>query len=225
MLLKNPRSEEQNFTIFENVKNMCLPDFSFEKRLRSQGFLNIAGIDEVGRGSWAGPLVAAGVVLPDNFAPPQGFSESKSTSPPKRVEFAYLIEKAAITISIAEVRAGVIDKIGISKATNKAFRLVAKRLNPEPDFFLLDAFCIKHFPKKKQLAIVKGDKRSVSIAAASIIAKVHRDNLMVKLSKAHPQYGFARNKGYGTRVHQEAIRKYGFTQIHRMSYNLNYLNS
>ena len=204
---------------------MRLPDFSFEKNLRSQGFLKIAGIDEIGRGSWAGPLVAAGVVLPANFVIPKGFSESKSTSPQKRVDFAYLIDKAAITISIAEVQAGVIDNIGITKATNKAFRLVAKGLNPEPDFFLLDAFYIKHFPKKKQLAIKKGDERSVSIAAASIIAKVHRDNLMEKLSKAYPQYGFARHKGYGTRVHQEAIRKYGFTQIHRMSYNLNYLTS
>src|SRR3990172_12498919 len=119
MLLKNPRSEEQNFTIFENAKKMRLPDFSFEKRFRSQGLLNIAGIDEVGRGSWAGPLVAAGVVLPDNFAPPQGFSESKSTSPQKRVEFAYLIAKAAITISIAEVPAGVIDNIRSEEHTSE----------------------------------------------------------------------------------------------------------
>src|SRR3990167_10549226 len=204
---------------------MRLPDFSFEKNLRSQAFLKIAGIDEVGRGSWAGPLVAAGVVLPDNFVPPQGFSESKSTSPQKRVEFAYLIAKAAITISIAEVPAGVIDNIGITKATNKAFRLVAKGLNPEPDFFLLDAFYIKHFPKKKQLAIVKGDRKSVSIAAASIIAKVHRDGLMVKLSKAYPQYGFGKHKGYGTHLHQDAIRTYGFTEIHRVSYNLKFLAS
>lgn len=204
---------------------MRMPDFSFEKRLKSQGFKLIAGIDEVGRGSWAGPLVAAGVALPDNFAIPQGFSESKSVSPDKRVEFAILIRKTAISISIAEVQAGVIDKIGISKATDKAFRLVAKGFNPQPDFFLLDAFYIKQFPKNKQLAIVKGDKKSVSIASASIIAKVHRDNLMTKLSKAYPQYDFGKHKGYGTRVHQEAIRKYGFTQIHRTSYNLNYLTS
>src|SRR3990167_8107893 len=204
---------------------MRLPDFSFEKSLRSQGFSKIAGIDEVGRGSWAGPLVAAGVVLPVNFVIPKGFSESKSISPQKRVEFAYLIKKAAISISIAEVQAGVIDKIGITKATNKAFRLVAKRLNPQPDFFLLDAFYIKHFPKKKQLAIVKGDESSVSIAAASIVAKVYRDSLMVKLSKTHPQYGFSKHKGYGTRLHQDAIRTYGFTEIHRVSYNLRFLVS
>src|SRR3989344_6844140 len=184
---------------------MRLPNFSFEKRLRSRGFLKIAGIDEVGRGSWAGPLVAAGVILADNFDLPQGFSESKSISPLKRVEFAYLIKKSAISVSIAEVRADVIDKIGISKATDKAFRLVAKGLNPQPDFFLLDAFYIKYFPKKKQLAIVKGDKKSVSIAAASIIAKVHRDALMTKLSNRHPQYDFGKHKGYGTRIHQEAI--------------------
>ena len=204
---------------------MRLPDFSFEKNLRSQAFLKIAGIDEVGRGSWAGPLVAAGVVLPDNFVPPEGFSESKSVSPRKRAEFAYLIDKAAITISIAEVPADIIDKIGISKATDKAFRIVAGGFNPQPDFFLLDAFYIKHFSKKKQLAIKKGDDRSVSIAAASIIAKVYRDSLMIKVSKTFPLYGFGKHKGYGTRVHQEAIRKYGFTQIHRTSYNLNYLNS
>ena len=204
---------------------MRLPNFSFEKRLRSRGFLKIAGIDEVGRGSWAGPLVAAGVILADNFDLPQGFSESKSISPLKRVEFAYLIKKMAISISIAEVQASVIDKIGISEATDKAFSLVAKRLNPHPDFFLLDAFNIKHFPKKKQLAIVKGDKKSVSIATASIIAKIHRDNLMVKLSKAYPQYGFSRHKGYGTQLHQEAIRGYGFTKIHRTSYHLSFLIS
>src|SRR3989344_5586412 len=204
---------------------MRLPNFSFEKRHKNQGFLNIAGIDEVGRGSWAGPLVAAAVVLPDDFAIPPGFSESKSVSPQKRVEFAILVKKAAISIFVAEVQADVIDKIGITKATDKAFRLVAKGLNPHPDFFLLDAFYIKHFPKKKQLAIVKGDKKSVSIAAASIIAKVHRDSLMVKLSKAYPQYDFGKHKGYGTRIHQEAIRAYGFCDIHRTSYNLNYLTS
>ena len=204
---------------------MRLPDFSFEKRLNRQGFKLIAGIDEVGRGSWAGPLVAAGVVLPDDFAIPPGFSESKSVSPQKRVEFAILVKKAAISIFVAEVQADVIDKIGITKATGKAFRLVAKGLNPHPDFFLLDAFYIKHFPKKKQLAIVKGDKKSVSIAAASIIAKVHRDSLMIKLSKAYPQYGFGKHKGYGTRIHQKAIRAYGFCDIHRTSYNLSYLTS
>ena len=204
---------------------MRLPDFSFEKRLNRQGFKLIAGIDEVGRGSWAGPLVAAGVILADNFDLPQGFSESKSISPLKRVEFAYLIKKAATSVSIAEVQASVIDKIGITKATDKAFRLVAKELKPQPDFFLLDAFYIKHFPKKKQLAIVKGDKKSVSIAAASIIAKVYRDSLMVKLSRFYPQYGFGKHKGYGTRLHQDAIRTYGFCEIHRTSYNLNYLTS
>ena len=204
---------------------MRLPNFSFEKRLRSRGFLKIAGIDEVGRGSWAGPLVAAGVILADNFDLPQGFSESKSISPLKRVEFAYLIKKSAISVSIAEVRADVIDKIGISKATDKAFRLVAKGLNPQPDFVLLDAFYIKYFPKKKQLAIVKGDKKSVSIAAASIIAKVYRDSLMIKLSKTYPLYGFGKHKGYGTHLHQDAIRTYGFTEIHRASYNLKFLAS
>lgn len=204
---------------------MRLPDFSFEKSLHGRGFLKIAGIDEVGRGSWAGPLVAAGVVLPANFVIPRGFSESKSVSPPNRVKFAYLIKKTAISVSIAEVQAGVIDRIGITKATDKVFRLVAKGLSPEPDFFLLDAFYIKYFPKKKQLAIKKGDERSVSIAAASIIAKVYRDSLMIKLSRFYPQYGFGRHKGYGTRFHQEAIREHGFTHIHRISYNLSYLIS
>lgn len=187
--------------------------------------MQIAGIDEVGRGSWAGPLVAAGVVLPENFTIPKGFSESKSVNHLKRVKFALLIKKAAISVSIAEVPASIIDEIGISKATNKAFKLVVKKLNPQTDFFLLDAFYIKHFPKKKQLAIVRGDKISVSIAAASIIAKVYRDSLMTKLSNAYPQYGFAKHKGYGTRFHQEAIKMYGFTQIHRTSYNLSFLTS
>ena len=202
---------------------MLWPNFSFEKRLRRQGFLQIAGIDEVGRGSWAGPLVAAGVVLPENFIIPKGFSESKSVNPIQRAKFAQIILQKSISVAIAEVPASQIDKIGISKATNKAFRIVAKKLEPQADFFLLDAFYIKHFPKKKQLAIVKGDKKSVSIAAASIVAKVHRDALMVDLSRTYPKYGFGKHKGYGTQLHQDAIRTYGFTEIHRASYNLRFL--
>ena len=185
--------------------------------------MQIAGIDEVGRGSWAGSLVAAGVVLPENFIIPKGFSESKSVNPKQRTRFAFLIMQKAVSVSLAEVSSSQIDKIGISKATNKAFRLVAKKLEPQADFFLLDAFHIKHFSKKKQLALVKGDMKSVSIAAASIVAKVHRDALMVKLSRTYPKYGFGKHKGYGTRLHQDAIRTYGFCKIHRTSYNLNYL--
>lgn len=185
--------------------------------------MQIAGIDEVGRGSWAGPLVAAGVVLSDNFTIPKGFSESKSVSQQKRAKFAQIILQKAISVATAEIPASQIDKIGISKVTNKAFRLVAKKLEPQADFFLLDAFYIKHFSKKKQLAVVKGDMKSVSIAAASIVAKVHRDALMVKLSRTYPKYGFGKHKGYGTRLHQDAIRTYGFCEIHRTSYNLNYL--
>src|SRR3989344_1916044 len=118
-----------------------------------------------------------------------------------------------------------IDKLKLAKATNVAFRKAVKLLTPQPDYCLVDAFYIKHFSKKRQAPVKNGDKICASIAAASIIAKVHRDSLMKRLHFKYPRYGFAKHKGYGTRFHQGAIRNWGFSKIHRMSYNIGYVTS
>lgn len=199
------------------------PDLSFENSLWQKGFNYVAGIDEVGRGSWAGPVVAAGVILPKNFKIPRVFGDSKQLKPLLRQKLSNFIKEAAIAYYISEVSVTQINKIGIGKASQVAFRKVAKFLIPKPQFILMDAFYIKHLNRKNQMAIKGGDELSASIASASIIAKVYRDSLMKKLSKIYPQYGFGKHKGYGTKRHQAAIRNYGFSKIHRTSYNLGFL--
>ncbi|KKR78124.1 MAG: ribonuclease HII [Candidatus Curtissbacteria bacterium GW2011_GWA1_40_9] len=202
---------------------MFFPNLTAEKNLWSKGLPNVVGIDEVGRGSWAGPLVAAGVILPRNFKIPDGFGDSKQISAKLRLEFSGLLKTTAVCYSIVEIRHTIINKVGIGTATQIAFRKIVKQLNPPADFILVDAFHIKYLPQSKQAAIKHGDQISASIAAASIIAKVYRDKLMKNLSTKYPAYGFQSNKGYGTKMHQGAIQKYGFCNIHRTSYNLNYL--
>jgi len=202
---------------------MSVPNLSFENTLWRKGANYIAGIDEVGRGSWAGPVVAAGVILPKNFIIPKVFGDSKQLKPLLRRELSKFIKEIAVAFFISEVSVSQINKIGIGEASQVAFRQVAKFLIPKPQFILMDAFYIKHLSRKNQMAIKGGDQLSASIAAASIIAKVYRDTLMKKLSKTYPQYGFGKHKGYGTKNHQEAIKTYGFSKIHRTSYNLGYL--
>ncbi|EKD57332.1 MAG: ribonuclease HII [uncultured bacterium] len=195
-----------------------------EKALWKKGYKYIAGIDEVGRGSWAGPLVVGAVILPTNFIIPTGFADSKHVKPAKRREFAAYIYERIKTYSIAEVPVAIINKLGIGKATHIGFRKAIRLLSTKPDYLLIDAFYIRHVNRKNQKAIVHGDEKSASIAAASIIAKVYRDNLMKNLAKKYPLYLFAKHKGYGTTSHQNAIRKYGFSQVHRRSFNLSFLN-
>ena len=213
----------QNFTIFGAKK--IKPTLLLETKLWNQGYQYVAGIDEVGRGAWAGPLVAAAVILPQNFKVPRNLADSKLLKHKNRVILAKIIKKIAISISIIEISSTRIDKINIANATNTAFKKAVKTLTPVPDFCLIDAFYIKRFARKYQHAIKNGDKLCASIAAASIIAKVYRDNLMRKLHFSYPLYGFGKHKGYGTRQHQEAIKQHGFTNIHRTSYNLSYLIS
>lgn len=202
---------------------MILPTLDIESSLWKKGYKYIAGIDEVGRGSWAGTLVAAGVILPADFVIPEGLADSKQVTPRRRSQLARLIKSVALGIYIAQIPVSYIDKLGIGRATIDAFRQIARRLTPTPDFCLIDAFHIKYFNRQRQMAVKDGDKISASIAAASIVAKVHRDNLMKKLHFQYPQYGFGKHKGYGTKLHQEAIKKYGLTNIHRKSYNLGFL--
>lgn len=202
---------------------MILPTLEFESSLWAQGKNFICGIDEVGRGSWAGPLVVAGVILPVNFKIPEGLADSKLVKPNLRKKLSSVIQQLAIGFKIVEISPNIINKIGLGMATNVAFRKVVHTISPSPDYCLIDAFYIKHFSRKKQAAIKHGDQICASIAAASIVAKVYRDNLMKKIAKTYPAYGFAKHKGYGTKFHQEAIKQFGFCQIHRTSYNLNFL--
>ena len=204
---------------------MIKPSLEVEKSLWKKGYKYIAGIDEVGRGSWAGPVVAAAVILPHDFKIPENFGDSKQLKPRQREKMTKVIKKTAVSWAIAEVPVLTINRLRIGKAIQIAFRKSLKDLHEKADFVIVDAFHIKHVNRKNQKAIKKGDQKCVTIAAASIIAKVYRDDLMKKLSKKYPLYGFGKHKGYGTRNHQEAIKKFGFCQIHRTSYNLNYLTA
>lgn len=204
---------------------MLLPSLNIEKNLWRQGYSYIAGIDEVGRGAWAGPLVVAAVILPTDFKIPQGLADSKLIKHAKRTSLAEIIKKQAIATSVIEISSSRIDKIKLSSAAHEAFRKAIRNLPVSPDFCLIDAFYVRHFSKKRQMPVKNGDKICASIAAASIIAKVHRDTLMKKFHFKFPKYGFGKHKGYGTKLHQKAIKDFGFSQIHRTSYNISYLVS
>lgn len=202
---------------------MKLADLTIEKSLWSQGFKNLAGIDEVGRGSWAGPVVAAAVVLPNNWVLPPKLTDSKLLKAKDREILAEIIKSQALAYTVVEIGISSINKDGVGQATQKAFRKAINKLAIQPDFYLVDGFYIKNLSKKKQWPIIKGDQKSASIAAASIIAKVYRDRLMVRLGKQYPQYCWAQNKGYGTKLHQSAIKLGGLSALHRTSFNLYYL--
>ena len=199
---------------------MVLPTLKFEKSFWEKGFKLVCGIDEVGRGSFAGPVVAGAVIYPPDVIFIEGVRDSKLLNSKQREKLDLIIKEQAISWAVAEISVSAINKFGIGKATQMAFRKVVKQLRENPDYILIDAFYIKHFKKKKQLAIKKGDKLSFSIASASIIAKVHRYKLMAKLAEKYPQYNLEKHKGYGTTDHRDKIKKYGLSKIHRKSFNL-----
>ncbi|WP_071459426.1 ribonuclease HII [Bacillus massilinigeriensis] len=187
----------------------------FELDLRNKGYRNIAGIDEAGRGPLAGPVVAAAVILPEQFFLP-GIDDSKKLTKVKRESFCKIIKEKAVAWGVGIVSPAEIDCINILNAAKKAMVQAVGNLEVVPDFLLIDAVQIATpYPYE---ALIKGDARSVSIAAASIIAKVTRDNLMEELDALHPKYGFAKNQGYGTQEHIDAIKKYGITSFHRKSF-------
>jgi len=197
---------------------MIIPSFKFELPFWEKGFNNVIGLDEVGRGAFAGPLVAAAVILPTNFKA-NGIIDSKLLSAQKREELSKYIIENAINYYVSEISVEYINEHGIGKANNTAFLdCINNFINI--DHILVDGFKIKDFEDNKQTAIVHGDSISVSIAAASIIAKVYRDNLMVNFHNKYPEYNFLENKGYGTKLHREAIRKQGLSKIHRTSFKL-----
>lgn len=199
---------------------MIFANFSIEQSLWTQGLNLICGIDEVGRGCFAGPVVAGAVIFPSNSRLIEGIADSKLLTPKKRQELAKKIKELAFGFGIGEVSPEVIDKRGIVQATQYAFYLAYKNLAKACDFFLIDAFPLKFINSQKQKPIISGDKISASIAAASIIAKVYRDGLMEKLHSNFPNYGFDKHKGYGTSFHREMIKKFGLSELHRKSFNL-----
>lgn len=194
---------------------------SFEREARKMGYINIAGIDEVGRGPLAGPVVTACVILPENINI-LGIDDSKKISAKKRERLFDEIKEAAISVSIGIVDERVIDDINILNATKNAMKSSVATMSVIPDILLIDAVKLDDVDIK-QISIVKGDTLSVSIAAASIIAKVTRDRMMDEMDAIYPEYGFIRNKGYGTREHIEAIKKHGLCPIHRISFTRNFV--
>ena len=199
---------------------MIVPTLNIEEKLWKSGYYRIAGLDEVGRGAFAGPVVVGAVIFSKNCNLPEGIADSKLLKPRQREKLAIKIKECALDWTVAEIGVSLINRVGIGKGTQMAFRKAVKSLEKTPDFVLIDAFYIQHFNRKNQRAVKGGDEICVSIAAASIIAKVHRDKLMKKLHRIYPKYGFGKHKGYGTRRHQEAIKLYGLSRIHRKSFNL-----
>lgn len=196
---------------------MTTPTLDIEKNLWKKGYAKVCGIDEVGRGSFAGPVVAGAVIFKDSKIP-EGINDSKLLKPRQREKLDKEIKQVALSWAVCEISVSLINKLGIGKATQMAFRKAVKKLSP--DFVLIDAFYINHVNRKKQKAIIKGDQICVSISAASIIAKVYRDGLMIKLHNKYPGYGFDKHKGYGTKDHRDAIKIHGLCRIHRKSFNL-----
>ena len=194
-----------------------MPDLSLEIALQARGLRRIAGIDEAGRGPLAGPVAAAAVILPKNFSCP-GLDDSKKISASKReIFYERLTTDPAILWTVATADREEIDRLNILKATHLAMRRAAEALDPSPDHCLIDGLPVKDFPFCHD-GIIKGDGLSLSIAAASIIAKVTRDRIMRELDAEFPQFGFAKHQGYGTKVHLEALRIHGPCRHHRRSF-------
>lgn len=196
------------------------PSYIAERYLHAHDFQAIAGLDEVGRGCLAGPVVAAAVILPlddDIESRLAGVRDSKQVTAPQRNILAVRVQSIAVTWSIGLIAADKIDAINILQATKQAMVLAIEGLSLTPDMLLLDAITISQSPLP-QLPLIKGDQRSLSIAAASIVAKVYRDQLMLAMDQQYPGYGFAKHKGYGTPQHLAALRKLGPCPQHRYSF-------
>lgn len=190
--------------------------WSLERAARRLGFLRIAGLDEVGRGPMFGPVVAAAVILPHGFRLP-GLNDSKQLSEKKRLAFDAEVRANAIAWSIAAVDVETIDRINIRQASLLAMRQAVERLALGPDYLLIDGIDAIDWPCPQQ-PVIQGDATSVSIAAASVLAKVYRDRLLVELDAVFPGYGLARHKGYCVQEHLEALERLGPTPMHRKSF-------
>ena len=193
-----------------------------EKDLYQKGFQKICGIDEAGRGPLAGPVVVAGVIMPEDSMI-EGVNDSKKVSEKKREKLYDLILEEAISYSVAIIGQDVIDEINILNATKQGVTSVVEELEVKPDLIIVDALTHINTKGIPYDSIVKGDAKCYNIAAASIIAKVTRDRIMRQWDEIYPQFGFAQHKGYGTAKHIEAIKEYGLCPIHRRSFTKNFI--
>ncbi|HSA59902.1 MAG TPA: ribonuclease HII [bacterium] len=192
-----------------------------ERSLHAKGILSVAGVDEAGRGCLAGPVFAAAVILPAGLVIPQ-VDDSKKLSPDLRERLFEVIRREAVAWSVSSVGAGEIDRINIHHASLKAMRLAVASLSGRPDYLLIDGkFTLgDSLFSLPQEAVVDGDARSQSIAAASILAKVSRDRWIAEEGRKYPGFRFAKHKGYGTAEHREEIRRYGLTPLHRRTFRM-----
>ena len=179
-----------------------------------------AGIDEAGRGCLAGPVFAAAVILPNDFSNSL-LNDSKQLTEANRNKLRILIEKEALAWCVAQIDQQEIDRINILQATFKAMHLAVKGLSAQPELLLVDGNRFKPYESIAHVCLVKGDSRFAAIAAASILAKTHRDEYMMTIHEKHPEYEWCNNKGYGTAKHIAAIRKHGYCKHHRQSFRLN----
>jgi ribonuclease HII len=192
---------------------------AIEQTLREAGMRNIAGVDEAGRGPCAGPLVIAAVILKDPFADSLArVRDSKELTPRLRDELFDVVQEEALTLSIIEISSKEIDEVGLHKSNLAGFRRAISALTVVPDYVLTDGYAIEGLDMPT-LGIWKGDQVAISISAASIIAKVYRDRIMVEMDAKYPGYGFASHKGYSSAIHTEAMGKLGITPIHRKSFS------
>lgn len=192
--------------------------FDFEDQARTEGFRLIAGVDEVGRGCLAGPVVAAACILDRDNPVPAHLNDSKKLTARQREAIGRDLRKDAVAFGIGVVEAEEIDEINILEATKKAMSLAIEALDPSPEYLLIDALQLKSIDLP-QKALIKGDSISFSIAAASVIAKTYRDGLMRRYHDEFPQYGFASHKGYGSAMHFAALQRFGPCRLHRLTFS------
>lgn len=193
-----------------------VPDGRIERRLWDAGFTRVAGVDETGRGALAGPLFTCAVALPPGFSL-DGLTDSKLLTRTEREDLAAQVRERALAVAVVRVTPGSIDRRGLHRSNLKALRGAAMRLDPLPDYLIVDGYPVARAPFPS-LAMRKGDRVSVAVAAASVIAKVERDRAMAALDARYPGYGFAENKGYGTPEHWRALRALGPCPEHRLSF-------
>lgn len=199
-----------------------MPDYEFEKAAVNSGFSCICGVDEAGRGPLAGPVCAAAVILPEG-AVIEGLDDSKKLTEKKRERLYDIIKQTAVAYSVAYGTLEEIETVNILEATYLAMNRAIEGLTGKPDFALIDGNRVPRGIKIPCETIVKGDSKSMSVAAASVLAKVTRDRLMLEYDKKYPEYNFKKHKGYGTKEHTELIKQYGPCEIHRLSFLKNIL--
>lgn len=204
-------------SLFDDLKITSI-GLVFEQQAHAEGYRFVAGVDEVGRGCLAGPVVAGACILDPDKPLPKGLDDSKKLTAEMRDEIAAQLKTDCIAYAIGQVEADEIDLINILEATKKAMLMAIAALKPQADFILIDALQLK-MSALSQRAIIKGDTISASIAAASILAKTYRDNLMKAYDLVYPQYGFASHKGYGATIHWTALREHGHCPLHRLTFN------